>query len=86
MGGYTKELRGYFTEEEHAEIMEWLERQKKFARPSHFVRFAIYSAMKKSRPGAHHALSGRPVGRPPVNRGAVVRPEIQGDFAIEVAR
>lgn len=61
---YERELRGYFTEAEYQEIMDWLAAEKKFAKPSHFVRHAIYSAMKKNRPGAHHALTGRPVGRP----------------------
>ena len=59
-----KELRGYFTLEEYQDIMDWLASIKKFAKPSHFVRFAVYQAMGKNRPGAHHVLSGRPVGRP----------------------
>lgn len=61
---YEREIRGYFTESEYQEIMEWIGKDRRFAKPSHFVRFAIFSAMKKNRPGAHHAVTGRPVGRP----------------------
>jgi hypothetical protein len=80
---YDRELRGYFTETEYQEIMAWIKAKKRFSKPSHLIRFAIYSIINQNRVGAHHATTGRPPGRPhgkaSENPGAGLRPGFQGN-------
>jgi hypothetical protein len=65
----SKEIRCTVTDEEFDLVEAYIKRKGRWAKMPHFVRWVIFTELERGRPGAHHAVTGGKVGRPPINRG-----------------
>jgi hypothetical protein len=71
----SKEIRCTVTDDEYDQIKAFVARKGKFSRLAHYLRFLIFTDLARGRPGAHHPLSGRNVGRPPKESGKIPSPD-----------
>ena len=60
----SREVRFQASDEEYAMISEHVSKKHRWKKVSDFARYCVFKEMEVHAPGAHHAKTGNPVGRP----------------------